>query len=92
MVWPYCFRGIGFGSKWGWSYLRVPNTCHEYGLKFKEQFQFQVGVILLLGNLVSGHFSSWRLLVTLTAPSKLGFQVEVTLLEDHRLPTGTARE
>ena len=34
---------------------------------------------------------SWRLLV-LTAPSKLGFQVEVTLLEDHRLPTGTARE
>jgi hypothetical protein len=35
---------------------------------------------------------SWRLLVILTAPSKLGFQVEVTLLEDHRLPTGTARE
>ena len=27
----------------------------------------------------------------MTAPSKLGFQVEVTLLEDHRLPTGTAR-
>jgi len=24
--------------------------------------------------------------------SKLGFQVEVTLLEDHRLPIGTARQ
>ena len=27
----------------------------------------------------------------LTSPSKLGFQVEVTLLEDHRLPIGPAR-
>ena len=28
----------------------------------------------------------------MTAPSKLGFQVEVTLLEVHRLPMGIARQ
>ena len=70
----------------------APNTCHEYCLDHRGSDHTAVGLILLLGNLVSGHFSSWRLLVTLTAPSKLGLQVEVTLLEDHRLPTGTARE
>ena len=34
LVRPYCCNGIGFGSKWEWSCLRVPNTCHENGLKF----------------------------------------------------------
>ena len=37
-------------------------------------------------------FSAELEAVGFDCPSKPGFQVEVTLLEDHRLPTGTARE
>ena len=57
---------------------------------FKGQFQFPSRGDATSGTLKFLQFQQgWRLLV-LTAPSKLGFQVEVTLLEDHKLPIDTA--
>ena len=80
------FWGPSRGNPTRW----CPTLATKVAPVFRRISVFQVGVILLL--FFFGHFQqSWRLLV-LTAPSKLGFQVEVKLLEDHRLPTGTARE
>ena len=36
---PNCFSDTGSASKWGWSYLRVPSSCHGYGLNCLSEFQ-----------------------------------------------------
>ena len=69
----------------------VHNTCHACGLKVYANFSFQARVVLLLEALVFA-ISAGLEAVGFAFSSKLGFQVEVTLLEDHRLPIGTARQ
>ena len=81
----------GLGPKWGRSYWRVPNAlATTMASNFYTDFLFQVsqvGVILPLEIEVVAIQRSCRLLV-LTPASRPGFQVEVTLLEAHRLPVG----
>ena len=71
--------------------MKVPDAlATTMAFKFLSRLLFQVsevGVILLLESEVVAIQRSCRLLVS-TPASKLGRQVEVTLLEAHRLPMG----
>ena len=64
------------GVQVGLSHLKVPNTCPKHSWIFQANFNFPVGAILVLDLWIVA--TSEEPLVDFT--SKLGFQVEVTLL------------
>ena len=63
---------IGPASKWGLSHLRVPSSCHEYGLNCLSEFQLPSRGDPTSGSWIFANFSRAGGCWFLTSPSKLG--------------------